>query len=80
MNDRETGMKTGYLLIATTAALIVAAGANAAETISYAFDTQGRVTRVTSTGTGSGTTSTCYYYDKASNRVRELVVRSATCP
>ncbi len=68
------------LTLAAIAALAATTWANAAETIAYTYDAQGRVTQVLSTGSVNGTSSTCYYYDKANNRVREVVVRSATCP
>lgn len=67
-------------IIIVVAALTPLAMAHAAETITYAYDAQGRVVQVLSTGSINGISSTCYYYDKAHNRVRETVVQSTTCP
>ena len=68
------------LTLAAIAALAPLTWANAAETIAYTYDAQGRVIQVLSTGSVNGTSSTCYYYDKADNRVREAVVKSTKCP
>ncbi len=68
------------LTLATIALLAPLTWANAAETITYTYDAQGRVKQVLSTGSVNGTSSTCYFYDKANNRVHEVVVKSTTCP
>ncbi len=67
-------------IIAAVGVLATSQAAQAAETITYTYDAQGRVKQVLSTGSVNGTSSTCYFYDKAHNRIHEIVVRSATCP
>ena len=73
-------MRRSYVITATAVGLLNAFTANAAETITYTYDAQGRVKQALSTGSGTGTSSTCYFYDKVHNRVHEVVVRAATCP
>lgn len=73
-------MKVFHLAVAAILLVGSARTANAVETITYTYDTQGRVIQVLSTGSANGTISTCYYYDKAHNRVREAAVKSSTCP
>ncbi len=50
--------------------------AQAAETITYTYDAQGRVIQVRSTGSTNGPSTTTYQYDKAHNRVHETIVKS----
>lgn len=73
-------MKSTHLATIASGLLLATSTARAAETITYSYDAQGRVKQVLSTGSVNGTSSTCYFYDKANNRVHEVVVRSATCP
>ncbi|HEX8642006.1 MAG TPA: RHS repeat domain-containing protein [Allosphingosinicella sp.] len=57
---------TKWLLAA--AALTIAAAATAAETITYSYDTLGRVTKVVHSGTTNDGVETSYTYDKVHNR------------
>ncbi len=68
-------MKTSYTVLAAASALICASSAQAAETITYTYDAQGRVIQVHSTGSANGPSTTTYTYDKAHNRVRETTVK-----
>ncbi len=69
-------MKSSYIVLAAAAALIGATSANAAETITYTYDAQGRVIQVHSTGSANGPSTTTYTYDKAHNRVSATTVKS----
>jgi len=64
------------LTLAAIAALTPLTWANAAETITYTYDAQGRVTQVRSTGSANGPSTTTYTYDKAHNRVTATTVKS----
>lgn len=48
--------------------LIVAAAANAAETITYSYDARGRLAQVARTGTVNNGVTTAYQFDRADNR------------
>ncbi len=69
-------MKSSYIVLAAAAALIGTTSVNAAETITYTYDAQGRVIQAHSTGSANGPSTTTYTYDKAHNRVRETTVKS----
>ncbi len=69
-------MKLRHIVLAAAAALIGASSAQAAETITYTYDAQGRVIQVRSTGSASGPSTTTYTYDKAHNRVSATTVKS----
>jgi YD repeat-containing protein len=62
------------LLVAAAAALLVGAYAVATETITYTYDTKGRVISVVRTGTVNNNVTTVYTHDKANNRA--TVVRT----
>ena len=53
--------------------LAAAAGAMAAETITYSYDARGRLTKVVRTGTVNNGVTTNYSYDKADNRTNKTV-------
>ncbi len=69
-------MKLRYIVLAAAATLIGVSGAQAAETITYTYDAQGRVIQVHSTGSANGTSTTTYTYDKAHNRITATTVKS----
>jgi hypothetical protein len=56
------------------AALGVTAAAVASETITYSYDSRGRLTKVVRTGTVNNNVSAIYSYDKADNRTNVKVV------
>ena len=64
------------LTLAAVMALAPFVRANAAETITYTYDAQGRVIQVHSTGSANGPSTTTYTYDKAHNRVTATTVKS----
>jgi YD repeat-containing protein len=60
------------------AASLLAGAANAAETITYTYDAQGRLVKVVHTGTVNNNVVTDYTHDKAGNRKRVVVTGSTT--
>jgi hypothetical protein len=60
----QSSRRTILLVVALTAA----AAATASETISYSYDSRGRLVRVARTGTVNNNVSADYSYDKADNR------------
>jgi len=62
-----------------TLALFLSVPASAAETITYAYDTQDRLIKVSRSGTVNNGVKACYAYDKADNRSNVTVVTSADC-
>lgn len=59
--------RTGKVL-AGAAVLASAAAAVASETVTYTYDSRGRLTKVVRSGTVNAGVSTSYSYDKADNR------------
>jgi hypothetical protein len=57
------------LIVCTTAA--AAAAAMATETITYKYDTRGRLVKVERSGTVNNNVNTSYAYDKADNRTNK---------
>ena len=57
------------LIIIGLLALAAGTAAYAAETISYSYDAQGRLTKVVHSGTVNNGLQTTYAHDKADNRV-----------
>ena len=56
------------------AALVVAAAAMASETMTYSYDSRGRLVRVVHSGSVNNNVSANYSYDKADNRATVNVV------
>lgn len=56
------------------AALVVGAAAVASETITYTYDSRGRLVKVVRTGTVNNNVQAEYKYDKADNRTNVNVV------
>jgi hypothetical protein len=56
------------------AAMMVAAAAMASETITYTYDSRGRLVRVSHSGSVNNNVSANYSYDKADNRATVNVV------
>jgi phage gp36-like protein len=54
--------------IAVAILLAVGAAAHAAETITYSYDSKGRLIQVVHSGTVNNGVTTTYTYDKANNR------------
>lgn len=61
-------MKRHWKTALALAAVVVAAAAAASETISYSYDSRGRLIRVVRSGTVNNNVSANYSYDKADNR------------
>ena len=59
------------LLVATSASALIAAAAQAAETITYTYDARGRLVQVSHSGTVNNGVTTTYSYDKANNRTNK---------
>ncbi|HEY5713579.1 MAG TPA: hypothetical protein VIT38_16915 [Allosphingosinicella sp.] len=62
------------MAIFAMAALGVTAAAVASETITYSYDSRGRLTKVVRSGTVNNNVSATYTYDKADNRTNVNVV------
>jgi hypothetical protein len=60
-------------IILASVALAATAAAIAAETISYKYDTRGRLVRVDHSGAVNNGVTTNYTYDKADNRTNKDV-------
>jgi YD repeat-containing protein len=58
------------------AALALAVGAEAAETISYTYDARGRLIAVNRTGSVNNQVNTTYNIDKAENRLNKTTTGS----
>lgn len=68
-------MKRKEMMALMTAALVVtAAAALASETITYTYDSRGRLVKVKRSGTVNNNVSAEYKYDKADNRTNVNVV------
>lgn len=65
---------------AMIAALIFAAGAHAAETITYSYDAKGRLVKVVRTGNVNNNVQIVYTHDKANNRKTVVVTGSGNAP
>ena len=59
-------------------ALVLAQSANAAETITYAYDARGRLVQITHSGAVNNGVQKGYVHDAAGNRTRVLVTGAAT--
>lgn len=72
---------TGRILAAAAAAAIVTATAAwAAETITYKYDSRGRLIKVERTGTVNNNVRAEYKYDKAQNRTNVTVTSPNSPP
>jgi hypothetical protein len=60
--------------IFVVSALVIAAAAYAAETITYSYDARGRLVRIVHSGSVNNDVSTNYVYDKADNRILKNTV------
>lgn len=67
-------------LAAIVTAIGLAAAASATETITYKYDSRGRLVRVVRNGTITSNVSTNYTYDKADNRTNVTVTNSTNPP
>lgn len=64
-------MRAGILLLTAVLALTQGiAVADAAETITYAYDAKGRLMKVVHSGTVNNSVVTQYEHDKADNRIK----------
>jgi hypothetical protein len=72
----QASRKTIVLIVALTAA----AAAAASETITYSYDSRGRLVRVVRTETVNNNVSANYSYDKADNRTNVNVVSPNSPP
>lgn len=74
--------RKGLALIAASIAMALGTSASAAETVTYTYDTRGRLIKVVHTGTVNNNNQTCYKLDKADNRtnVKATVGSTPTCP
>jgi len=73
-------MRRSEKLVATLAALTIAAAAVASETITYTYDARGRLTKVQRSGTVNNNVSANYTYDKADNRTNVNVTSPNSPP
>ena len=67
-------------VILTGAALGVAAGAQASETINYTYDARGRLITVNRSGSINNNVNTTYNIDKAENRLNKTTTGSPNPP
>lgn len=67
-------MKRIEMALLACAALGVAAAAVASETITYSYDSRGRLVKVVRSGSVNNNVSATYSYDKADNRTNVNVV------
>ncbi len=68
-------MRPNWIIVGV-GVLAASQAAQAAETITYTYDAQGRVIQVRSTGSANGPSTTTYTYDKVHNRVSATTVKS----
>jgi YD repeat-containing protein len=73
------GQSSGKTIVPIVA-LTAAAAAAASETITYSYDSRGRLVRVVRTGTVNNNVSANYSYDKADNRTNVNVVSPNSPP
>ncbi len=73
-------MQTRVRWILALSATALAAGAYAAETITYTYDARGRLTKVVRTGTANNGVTTNYTLDKADNRTNKTTTGSPNPP
>lgn len=66
-------MRRIFILVSSTASLVVASAAHASETITYTYDARGRVVTVSHSGSVNNNVVTNYGYDKADNRTSKNV-------
>jgi hypothetical protein len=76
---RKSVTHSWWKLAASIAAICVAAAAQASETITYTYDSRGRLVKVDHAGTVNGSVKTVYRYDKADNRTNVTVIGSPSC-
>lgn len=67
-------------ILLVLAAAAIAAAAVASETITYTYDSRGRLVKVVRTGAVNNNVSAEYKYDKADNRTNVNVVSPNTSP
>lgn len=67
-------MKRMEFALLAVAGLGVATAAVSSETITYSYDSRGRLTKVVRSGTVNNNVSATYSYDKADNRTNVNVV------
>ncbi len=73
-------MRQKFLFGSALAAMIAAAPAGAAETITYTYDARGRLVKVERTGTINNGVTTDYVIDKADNRTSKTTSGSPNPP
>ncbi len=71
---------TSALLLAALAGIGVAAAAYASETITYTYDSRGRLVKVERKGSVNNNVTANYSYDKADNRTNVNVASPNTSP
>jgi len=67
-------MQASQKVALAAVALVIAAAAVASQTISYTYDSRGRLVKVVRTGTVNNNVQAEYKYDKADNRTSVNVV------
>jgi len=67
-------MRASKKVVLVLMSAAVAAAAIASETISYSYDSRGRLVKVVRAGTVNNNVSSSYSYDKADNRTNVNVV------
>jgi hypothetical protein len=70
----------GARLFLATSLLALAASAKAGETVAYSYDSLGRLTRVSRSGTVNGPVTADYRYDASDNRTNVTVAEGAPPP
>jgi hypothetical protein len=60
-------------LVAVAAALAISASALASETVTYSYDSRGRLVKVARSGSVNNNVATNYSYDKADSRILKNV-------
>lgn len=63
-------MKATLRAVLLASVALAAAGANAAETITYTYDARGRLVKVVHSGTVNNNVQTEYTHDNADNRTK----------
>lgn len=64
-------MRRFIIIASATTALLSATEAAASETITYSYDTRGRLTQVVHSGSVNNGVTTSYSHDKAHNRTNK---------